>query len=834
MTKLGRNDPCPCGSGRKYKQCCLTQDRAALELRERLVAFVSRPDWQGEVSSALELFWGPAGPTSLEEAEERGLIHFIDWFMHDYRLRDGRTLIEIFAQEQGPTLTTGQRRLLADWQHSLPGAYEVIQVRPGQGLRLRDILLGQLYEVRDISSSWEVRRWDVLITRIIRVGKTSQLSAAGWRLSPSRRAALHSFLLDAMADYTSTRPDSAYDEFLRASSAEVNQYVMGLFQVPAPQFVTTEGDPILFCTASYEVRDYPTALAALAAMPEMQRGVEEGEYDWVEGGESLEFLHAHGSAFEYQLPIGTKEGGSRILGHLVITPQELTLECSSERRLRAGKALLAKRLGPTVAHCADVRKEPSEVLQEKPPQASPETPAVGALEVARELREATVRDYYRDWLDQPIPVLGGRTPRQAVKTLDGRFKVIRLLKEIENLEARGQPSAWRAFDLWGIKSALGLTDDDLPRVEEEAQELCASLVAIHELAEEGEADGALALHRAFTQSYPVAHLDELDFDEVWEGGVLFADATAALAEALADRGRCDEGVALLEQMIALDEVGLSGYRCQIGEMLIEKGEIEQGTALLESLGTAEPDFSLPWKVLGYAYRDAWRRHEEAILYFRRALTASAEPKEKAEICQELFYTYLAMGRFAEAQGALEEMIRILGTRRKYHAALVEMYIAAQDPEQARKHLRAIRDADWRAYYRGLLAWMEGDEKGTRRAWRRLLWEPESAIPALWERWADIHLRLGEPEVVIARLPACLTDRLQAWPAGYLLMGIGYALKGDLAAAEVSLRRGKELLESRVRRGSRPYRLEVAQALYRDLHLGPEVRAAIEPYLGQQP
>ena len=23
MKKLGRNDPCPCGSGKKYKQCCL-------------------------------------------------------------------------------------------------------------------------------------------------------------------------------------------------------------------------------------------------------------------------------------------------------------------------------------------------------------------------------------------------------------------------------------------------------------------------------------------------------------------------------------------------------------------------------------------------------------------------------------------------------------------------------------------------------------------------------------------------------------------------------------------------------------------------------------------
>jgi hypothetical protein len=27
---VGRNDPCPCGSGRKYKHCCLAKDEAAL------------------------------------------------------------------------------------------------------------------------------------------------------------------------------------------------------------------------------------------------------------------------------------------------------------------------------------------------------------------------------------------------------------------------------------------------------------------------------------------------------------------------------------------------------------------------------------------------------------------------------------------------------------------------------------------------------------------------------------------------------------------------------------------------------------------------------------
>ena len=28
-TKIGRNDPCPCGSGRKYKKCCAGNEREA-------------------------------------------------------------------------------------------------------------------------------------------------------------------------------------------------------------------------------------------------------------------------------------------------------------------------------------------------------------------------------------------------------------------------------------------------------------------------------------------------------------------------------------------------------------------------------------------------------------------------------------------------------------------------------------------------------------------------------------------------------------------------------------------------------------------------------------
>lgn len=33
-TKIGRNDPCPCGSGKKYKHCCLNKPKAAIDLIE--------------------------------------------------------------------------------------------------------------------------------------------------------------------------------------------------------------------------------------------------------------------------------------------------------------------------------------------------------------------------------------------------------------------------------------------------------------------------------------------------------------------------------------------------------------------------------------------------------------------------------------------------------------------------------------------------------------------------------------------------------------------------------------------------------------------------------
>ncbi len=58
MPNLGRNDPCHCGSGKKYKQCHLAQDEAK-ERAERAKAAEAAPAPAAEADAAAP---APSGP----------------------------------------------------------------------------------------------------------------------------------------------------------------------------------------------------------------------------------------------------------------------------------------------------------------------------------------------------------------------------------------------------------------------------------------------------------------------------------------------------------------------------------------------------------------------------------------------------------------------------------------------------------------------------------------------------------------------------------------------------------------------------------------------------
>lgn len=174
MTKIGPNERCPCGSGRKYKKCCgdpratdrYTQgDRAAVF--DRLNAYIDAFATDEE-DRAGELFWGEfagrADELPPERAELFGDVEHL-WFVFDHQDAGGASVADRFLA--GAELTSGQRAFLTALRRSSMRIYEVIDRRPGASLTLRDAIEGGSVTVNERQASRTIARHDYLAARIV-------------------------------------------------------------------------------------------------------------------------------------------------------------------------------------------------------------------------------------------------------------------------------------------------------------------------------------------------------------------------------------------------------------------------------------------------------------------------------------------------------------------------------------------------------------------------------------------------------------------------------------------------------------------------------------------
>jgi tetratricopeptide (TPR) repeat protein len=82
MAKIGRNDPCACGSGKKYKKCCMASDVAAVRAarpaqpaavparRPSLASYVQEHDERDELTEASNAVVAMVQAGNLDAAEQ--------------------------------------------------------------------------------------------------------------------------------------------------------------------------------------------------------------------------------------------------------------------------------------------------------------------------------------------------------------------------------------------------------------------------------------------------------------------------------------------------------------------------------------------------------------------------------------------------------------------------------------------------------------------------------------------------------------------------------------------------------------------------------------------
>lgn len=227
--KPGRNDPCWCGSGKKYKKCHLRADRQAdrerRELRlaaeyvmEDLLEFAQDEQFAIPFASALARYWN--GFYSIENADEMSeneALRFFDWFAFDY-VHDEETprVADSYRDLYWDDLSSQQQQVLAEWLGADPSGVYVLDGYDGQTLHLHDYLTGDKHDVYHPPGRGEVEVGDIILARILPVQDHLEFSTGTAYLPQDEIADLAEKVATARKADAEAHPDDASPEaFLR-------------------------------------------------------------------------------------------------------------------------------------------------------------------------------------------------------------------------------------------------------------------------------------------------------------------------------------------------------------------------------------------------------------------------------------------------------------------------------------------------------------------------------------------------------------------------------------------------------------------------------------------
>lgn len=178
-----RNEPCRCGSGRKYKACCLMGEEKEKKDLEKWKLFDTWVIRKGmimiEESSELniiDLFEFYCGRKRAADAKryglaERDMEEFHEWLMNDY-IAPGESTPYVLGRLLAQGNLSGDERKLVEGRIAAPKSpYIITFIQKGQGALLRNVFDHEEVFVHDAMMSESTRPGCAVFLRIFAAGK---------------------------------------------------------------------------------------------------------------------------------------------------------------------------------------------------------------------------------------------------------------------------------------------------------------------------------------------------------------------------------------------------------------------------------------------------------------------------------------------------------------------------------------------------------------------------------------------------------------------------------------------------------------------------------------
>ena len=456
MGKVGRNTPCPCGSGKKYKKCCQKSSSEPIDYLWRKLSDLDR-NLSNQLARYSRKIYNEEAPRAAwddfvnyqdDKSFDLDSIHdqfFFYWYLYNWRpepeyleedsevdLDHLPVIAESYLAKHKRNLSELECtyiQLICDQNYSF---HEVIECKQGEGFTLRDILLEKETYVMERSGSENTQKSDILFGRVIQYEHVGLLIGCGAVMIPPSYKPLIIDLRIAMR--VGKRRITA--ENLHDWNVEIRELYFGIFEQlhTPPKLCNSDGDPLCMYELFFDITSPQIAferLQTLALDISKEELLEEAEFD-VEG-------QIKRVAFRW-LKKGhhLKSVGYTSLGDIIIEERQLRVSVNSKNRAEKIHKEIEKLLGDqTTYRVTKIQSIDSLLAESDSKSESAEDPLISHHEIgpeAQELLEQTLDDHWHQWINSKLPALGEKSPYEAVKNKDGREKVAALLDHFERYD----------------------------------------------------------------------------------------------------------------------------------------------------------------------------------------------------------------------------------------------------------------------------------------------------------------------------------------------------------------------------------------------------------------
>jgi hypothetical protein len=414
-------------------------DQAERTLKMKLVDFSYHPEIQAQIGEAFYIWKN--NPEALseykseEDVDELTFAKFFDWFIFDFKLFDtGKRVIEQFYEEESEDLSDTEESLLSEWLDNLYSFFEVEEVVPEEGYRVRDIFTGEVLQIKDSASSKQIVLSEMIAGRPLKVGKNTYFSSIISVYPQAFKPIILDFFNREFKEYKKTfGKKRTPKEYLKDWGFLMGNYIEDV--VKRPHFLSPEGDEFVFASATYSVKNSKEVLKRL--------------------GEIKSVREMEGGTKEFRVFLWISTGKNRISGTIEVEKEKLVIQCYSQDSLTGAKRLLEDHLGALIVHEEDSVKRLGPFLDKQTRKTAKDKKLPSGVKSRGEL-DTVLDEYYNEWVDKPLEALSGKTPREALETKVGREGVDSILKELQSFYEQAREAGEPYYNVRKLRKKLKL------------------------------------------------------------------------------------------------------------------------------------------------------------------------------------------------------------------------------------------------------------------------------------------------------------------------------------------------------------------------------------------